>query len=33
MVPDLVHTGAAPVTPETSCMRSPLKLPTHTPTV
>ena len=27
------HTGAAPVTPLTSCMESPSKLPTHTATV
>src|SRR6185312_7985403 len=27
------HTGAAPVTPLTSCIASPSKLPTHTPTV
>ena len=27
------HTGAAPLTPLTSCMGSPEKLPTQTPTV
>src|SRR4029077_8334481 len=27
------HTGAAPVTPLTSCMGAPEKFPTHTPTV
>ena len=27
------HTGAAPSTPDTSCIGAPEKLPTHTPTV
>ena len=27
------QTGAAPLTPETCCIASPLELPTHTPTV
>ena len=27
------HTGAAPETPDTSCIGKPLALPTHTPTV